>query len=249
MIRKLRVLVFDSGVGALSIMNHIRARYPFLDLDVLCDDVFFPYGEKQDSVLDERVSSVIGHFAAREPFDLAVIACNTASTVCLPRLRSQFTKPIVGVVPAIKPAAADSLSKTIGILATPATIGRKYTHELIARYASKCTVHLYGSTKLVEEAERKIREGTPNKKVVYDELAKLLSKDPEQKMDRIVLGCTHFPILIEDFAESMLDREIVFMDSGEAIASRVGVLLKILTERKGSVGTIRQFYTSQFEKG
>jgi glutamate racemase len=241
-----RVLVFDSGVGALSVIGSIRKRFPFLNIDFLSDDLFFPYGEKVDQVLVRRVSEVITRQWETEKFDLLVVACNTASTVCLPQLREILKVPVVGVVPAVKPAVADSLSRSVGLLATTATVGRKYTHDLIQRYAKDCSVFMHGSTALVYQAEKKVKGEPVDPKIIYEELQTLLRKDEEGKMDRIVLGCTHFPLLIEELEQSLNERQIVFVDSGEAIASRIGSLLRVFAEKTGRVGTMRQFKTSEW---
>lgn len=220
-----RVLVFDSGVGGLSVAREIQRRTPWLTLVYASDNGFFPYGTKGESELIARVDKVIHALLDQYPVDLIVIACNTASTLALPHLRSQLDIPIVGVVPAIKPAAQLSQSGVIGLLATPATVARPYTHELIREYASECQVIALGSSELVELAERKLRGETIDGQSVVQITRGLLEKDHAHAMDVLVLACTHFPLLKDELARCLPDH-LVIIDSGEAIARRVDFLLK-----------------------
>src|SRR5690606_22891926 len=147
---------------------------------------------------------------------LAVVACNTASTVALPRLRSQFALPIVGVVPAIKPAARLSANRIIRLLATPGTVARPYTQKLIDQFAADCEVIRVGSSELVEQAERKLR-GEP---VDLDLLRRIMAPIIEGGADTVVLGCTHFPLLQQEL-QLAAGRPLQWVDSGAAIARRV----------------------------
>lgn len=220
-----RVLVFDSGVGGLSVAREIQQRTPWLTLVYASDNGFFPYGTKGESELIARVDRVIRALLRQYSVDLIVIACNTASTLTLPHLRSQLDIPIVGVVPAIKPAAQLSQSGVIGLLATPATVARPYTHELIREYASECQVIALGSSELVEIAERKLRGDVIDSTSVAPITQRLLEMDQAQAMDVLVLACTHFPLLKDELAQC-LPGHVAIIDSGEAIARRVEFLLK-----------------------
>lgn len=144
------VLVFDSGVGGLSVYDEIRRLLPDLHYIYAFDNVAFPYGEKSETFIVERVVEIVTAVQQRYPLSLAVIACNTASTVSLPALREKFAFPVVGVVPAIKPAARLTANGVVGLLATRATVKRPYTHELIARFANECQIAMLGSAELVE---------------------------------------------------------------------------------------------------
>lgn len=217
------VLVFDSGVGGLSVLNAIAETLPGLPLVFACDNGFFPYGTKTETELVERVDAVLHTLIAEIRPQLLVIACNTASTVALPRLRSRFALPIVGVVPAIKPAAQRSRNKIIGLLATPATVQRPYTDRLIQEFAADCTVIKVGSRELVQLAEDKLR----GKAVDTGQLAPILAPffaNPAQSPDTIVLGCTHFPLLRDELAAAS-PATVQWVDSGSAIARRVAELL------------------------
>ena len=151
-----RIVIFDSGVGGLSIYQEVVKKCPNHDYVFVSDNLAFPYGTKPEAELIERVVSVVKVVEEQYKPDLLVVACNTASTIALPSLRSRFNFPIVGVVPAIKPAAKLTKSKVIGLLATPGTIARSYTQSLIDDFAQDCTVVKVGSSKLVGMAEQKI---------------------------------------------------------------------------------------------
>ena len=150
------VLVFDSGVGGLSVYDEIRHLLPDLHYIYAFDNVAFPYGEKSEAFIVERVVAIVTAVQERYPLALAVVACNTASTVSLPALREKFDFPVVGVVPAIKPAARLTANGIVGLLATRGTVKRSYTHELIARFANECQIEMLGSAEMVELAEAKL---------------------------------------------------------------------------------------------
>src|SRR5690606_9470593 len=153
------ILVFDSGVGGLSVHAAIAAQLPGETYVYACDNAAFPYGPKPEDELVERVHAVLDALIARFQPKLLIVACNTASTVALPRLRQHYTLPIVGVGPATKPAAAISRTRVIGLLATPGTIRRAYTDQLIRDFADACAIVRIGSADLVQIAEHKLRQG------------------------------------------------------------------------------------------
>lgn len=219
-----RVLIFDSGVGGLSVYQEIYAQLPNVQYVYAFDDAGFPYGELPEEVLIERTQHIVSLLVDRHCIDLVVIACNTASTIVLPSLRAMLAIPVVGVVPAIKPAAMMSKRKAVGLLATPATVKRDYTNKLITQFASDCEVHRIGSTRLVEIAEEKLR----GKDVSVAELAEIL-RPWQDKVDSIVLGCTHFPLIKQEIAQAF-GSPVQIIDSGTAIANRVKALLGEGTE-------------------
>ena len=151
------VLVFDSGVGGLSVYDEIRHLLPDLHYIYAFDNVAFPYGEKSEEFIVERVVAIVTAVQERYPLALAVVACNTASTVSLPALREKFDFPVVGVVPAIKPAARLTANGIVGLLATRGTVKRSYTHELIARFANECQIEMLavGNGRILENGEVK----------------------------------------------------------------------------------------------
>lgn len=214
------VLIFDSGVGGLSVYKEIAQLLPEQHVVYAFDNAAFPYGELADDILIQRVCGMVTSLCYERDIALVVIACNTASTLVLPHLRSLLSIPVVGVVPAIKPAVAMSKTKHIGLLATPATVNRTYTKQLVEEFAPDCHVEMVGSTELVQMGEGKLR-GTPvDKKILKQVLMPFINKT-----DCIVLGCTHFPLLRDEIEEILGDQCLV-IDSGKAIANRVDALLK-----------------------
>lgn len=220
-----RILVLDSGVGGLSILREIRLRLSCAELVYVCDNAFFPYGTKPQAEIEARVEHVALQAAARTSPDALVIACNTASTAVLPFLRARLEQPVIGVVPAIKPAAAITRSGVIGLLATPGTVARDYTHALVRDFAPDCEVIMLGSSELVWLAEQKLRGAHLPLEQVRDIVAPLLEHPRGDELDTLVLGCTHFPLLREELAAALPER-VVMVDSGEAIARRVKSLLQ-----------------------
>ena len=220
-----RILVLDSGVGGLSVLNEIRTLLPTLPVDYIADHKFFPYGSKTQTQLNDRVSLLIESMVQRAAengygYRLAVIACNTASTVVLDNLRASFSLPFVGVVPAIKPACINSNNKRVGLLATEGTVTREYTHGLIRSFAADHQLTLVGSAELVTLAEQKLSGNILD----IQTLVSILKPFKEANVDTIVLGCTHFPLVKEEL-KAAADWPVKWVDSGKAIAQRVEYLL------------------------
>ena len=226
-------LVFDSGVGGLSVMREIAALLPQLRLTYAADNAAFPYGTKTETELVARVSTVIGALVSATAPDIVVIACNTASTTALAAVRQFLTVPVIGVVPAIKPAAAASQSRVIGLLGTKATVASAYTAALIEQFADGCTVLTHGSPELVEAAERKL-QGLPPGEAVIAAVANLFGQLGGDRLDTIVLGCTHFPLLAQELATAA-PHPVTWMDSGAAIARRVAAILELSTPTEPSI--------------
>ncbi|EDM49842.1 glutamate racemase [Marinobacter algicola] len=210
-----RVLVFDSGVGGLSVADCIHRQLPGVKLVYLADNAGFPYGAQPESVVIERSQALIRLALSEFPCDVIVVACNTASTVVLPYLRAMTSIPVVGVVPAVKPAAAVSENRRIGLLATPATVRRPYLADLIDEFASDCTVERLGHPDLVQWIENLV-SGSP---VPEQALSVALQPFRDVGVDTVVLGCTHYP-LIKDLLQRQLPAVKHWVDSGEAIARR-----------------------------
>lgn len=221
------ILVFDSGAGGLSVAKEILRKIPNCHMSYAADDAFYPYGIKEDRVLTQRIITQVGKlYEALKP-DIVVVACNTASTLALETLRGKFDCPFVGVVPAIKPAALLSESKVIAVLATPATVSRIYTHNLIKDYAPEHKVILHGSNILVEIAERKLFSNDIDQRLLQKEFDTLFAEPDAEQIDTLVLACTHFPLLKQEIMAITRQRKrsINLIDSGEAIARRVWDLL------------------------
>ncbi|HEY3147464.1 MAG TPA: glutamate racemase [Dongiaceae bacterium] len=214
------ILAADSGLGGLTIVAEIRKALPQARLAYLCDNAFFPYGTRPDAELLGHFLGVMNQAIRRVQPDLIVTACNTISTICLPQLRAATSIPVVGVVPAIKPAAQQSRRKIIGLLATPATIDRPYTDDLIQRYAADCTVLKIGSADLVEMAEAKLLGPAVNQDRLRSILAPFFDRPADAQPDLVVLACTHFPLLREEL-QAAGPVGVAWIDSGAAVARRV----------------------------
>jgi glutamate racemase len=222
------ILVFDSGVGGLSVLGPIRALMPGVRVVYAADDAGFPYGTKSEAEIAARVPALLGRLVQRYRPRLAVIACNTASTIALAHVRAALDLPVVGTVPAIKPAAEASKTRVIGVLGTQATVRQGYVDRLSAEFASDCVVLRHGSAALVELAEAKLRGEALPAGAVAAELAGLTGQPEGMRMDRVVLACTHFPLLREELAaaaEGLGLTGLGFDDGGPGIARRVKVLL------------------------
>ena len=218
-------VVFDSGMGGLSVIAELEQIGFSGRVEYAADTGFFPYGDKSDDALIRRVPALARALVDEINPDLFVIACNTASTLALEVTRAVVDVPVVGTVPAIKPAAKATQTGTIGVLATPGTLKRAYTDALITEFARNCRVLTHGSVKLVELAERDAAgEDVPDEEIAA-ELAKLIEQPGGEAIDQIVLACTHFP-LIRDRLQALAPAKMNFIDSGEAIARRVMSLLK-----------------------
>jgi glutamate racemase len=207
------------------VCQSILARLPGIKITYFADDAYFPYGLLDETTLRNRLRELMSAMLLQHKPDLVVLACNTVSTLVLPDLRAEFDIPFVGVVPAIKPAAQLSQSGVIGLLATPATVKRPYTDQLIADYASQCQVLRVGSSELVKQAET-LLSGQPVDLSVLDSIIEPFRHPVNgAKVDVVVMGCTHFPFLKHQLAALLPG--IKWVDSGEAIAKRVEHLLDL----------------------
>lgn len=228
-------LIFDSGVGGLSVAAEIRARLPHLQMSYAADDIFRPYGEKTESQLKARLPGLLWELTETVNPDIVVIACNTASTTALTEIRAALDIPVIGVVPAIKPAAAISRTKTIAVLGTPGTVERRYVDDLINDFASDCRVLLQGSVNLVDIAEKKLAGEPVDLDWIKTELAPMFSGRHGADIDAVVLACTHFPLLREELKASVT-QSVQWIDSGDAIARRVEDVLKSLDIKAARLG-------------
>jgi glutamate racemase len=218
------ILVFDSGLGGLTVHAEIVKALPDLRYIYVADDAAFPYGRLTPEVCAARVVDVIGHMIARFQPDIVVIACNTASTVALPALRAAFAIPFVGTVPAVKPAAALSQSRMISILGTPGTVSREYTHDLIIQHAADCRVSLVGAPNLARLAEAHLRGEAVSDADVLAEIAPCFKQKEDTRTDAVALACTHYPLLL-DVYRRVAPWEVTWVDPAPAIARRVMTLL------------------------
>jgi glutamate racemase len=217
------ILVFDSGLGGLTVHREIAAARPSADFVYVADDAAFPYGGMQEATLIARIVGLMGELIAAHRPDLIVIACNTASTIALPDLRRKFSLPFVGTVPAIKPACAGSVTRRVSVLGTEATVAREYTRALIRDYASDCRVTLVGSKVLAGYAEAELH-GVPVADAALEAEIAPCFCDDGARTDTLVLACTHYPLLIERLRQ-LAPWPVNFLDPAPAIARRVVDLL------------------------
>jgi glutamate racemase len=217
------ILIFDSGLGGLTVYREVAAARPDADFVYVADDAGFPYGAKREDELIERVVRLMGDLITTRRPDLVVIACNTASTIVLPALRKTYSVPFVGTVPAIKPACAGSVTRRVSVLGTEATVAREYTHALIRDYAGDCQVTLVGAKNLAGYAEAELAGAPASDAEIAAEIAPCFGDDGAHT-DTVVLACTHYPLIIERLRR-LAPWPVNFIDPAPAIARRVISLL------------------------
>jgi glutamate racemase len=222
-----KILIFDSGLGGLTVLREIVRARPDAHYVYVADDEFFPYGHHSEDELIARVVPLVGELIAAHAPDLVVIACNTASTLVMSYLRERYKVRFVGTVPAIKPACAQSKTKRVSVLGTKGTVKREYTRALIRDFAQGCEVTLVGSAELASLAEAALSGGEVSDREISAELAPCFigngGNDPA-RTDTIVLACTHFPLLMERLV-ALAPWPVDWIDPAPAIARRVVELL------------------------
>ncbi|ALQ56049.1 Glutamate racemase [Pseudoalteromonas issachenkonii] len=235
------IMVFDSGIGGTTVLEHIQQSIPHAQYSYFMDNALLPYGAQSQQTIINRLCGLI-QFIKDESLnvDLIVIACNTASTSALSSVRQITDIPIVGVVPAIKPAAQLTQSKHIGLLATPATVSSPYTDALIKEHASSITTSLYSSVELVTLAETLFFTQHLDLDKLHTELNRL---NINNDIDVLVLGCTHFPILAKPISD-YFNTQVQLLDSGAAIAKRVSSLLKLSDNQAGIKKPLHYYATA-----
>jgi glutamate racemase len=218
------ILVFDSGLGGLTVFSEVLKARPDARFVYAADDAAFPYGRLSEQALVARVLDVMERLIALYDPQLVVIACNTASTLVLPWLRERFRIPFVGTVPAIKPAALATRSGHVTVLATPGTVARDYTRDLIETYASHCRVNLVGSTRLAGFAEAELAGAPVSDGELLAELAPCFVNAPDGRTDVVALACTHYPLLLPRL-RALAPWPVTWIDPAPAIAKRVVQLI------------------------
>ena len=225
MSRAPKILLFDSGLGGLTVLSEVQKARPDAAFTYVADDAYFPYGTLNPRRLVDRVVSLMGELIDAHRPDMVVIACNTASTLVMAPLRAAYPQiEFVGTVPAIKPAAARSRSRLISVLATPGTVSRDYTRDLVRAHASECDVTLVGSHALADLAERQIRGEAVADAELIAEIAPCFVELAGWRTDMVVLACTHYPLLARRF-RMLAPWSAEWIDPAQAIARRVADLL------------------------
>jgi glutamate racemase len=219
------LLFFDSGVGGLSVLGPTRALLPNAPIVYAADSAGFPYGKRSEADLASRVPALLGRLVERFHPRLAVIACNTASTIALDHARAALDVPIVGTVPAIKPAAEMSKSRVIGVLGTEATVRQPYVDDLAAKFAADCTIIRHGSPELVELAEAKLGGEEVSVDAVKAAAQPMFDARDGDRIDTVVLACTHFPLLGDELRAAFPD--VAYVDGGPGIARRIAFLTRV----------------------
>lgn len=218
------LLFFDSGVGGLSVLKPTRALIPKASIVYVADDAAFPYGTRSEAEIASRVPALLGRLVERFQPRLAVIACNTASTIALDHVRSALDLAVVGTVPAIKPAAELSKSRVIGLLGTDATVRQPYVDDLASRFAADCTMIRHASARLVELAEAKLAAADVDVAAVRQSLLPMFAAEKGESIDVVVLACTHFPLLADELGQAFPGRQ--WVDGSAGIARRIAWLTR-----------------------
>jgi len=221
------ILVFDSGLGGLTVLREIVSARPDAHYVYVADDAFFPYGHHGEEQIVARVVPLVGELIGAHAPDLVVIACNTASTLVMSHLRAAYQVPFVGTVPAIKPACASSRSKRVSVLGTKGTVKREYTQGLIRDFAQGCEVTLVGSADLASLAEAALNGGKVGDREIAAEIAPCFVEDAgdnQVRTDTVVLACTHYPLLMDRLV-ALAPWPVQWIDPAPAIARRVADLL------------------------
>lgn len=222
------ILMFDSGVGGLTVLREARVLMPDRRFVYVADDKAFPYGAWEEPALQAHIVELFAKLLDRFQPAISVVACNTASTLVIDALRDRFPgHPFVGTVPAIKPAAERTRSGLVSVLATPGTVKRQYTRDLIGKWAQKCHVRLVGSNNLAGLAEAYMREGFVDEEAVRAEIAPCFVQHDDLRTDIVVLACTHYPFLANRMRKTA-PWPVDWIDPAEAIARRALSLLPVV---------------------
>ncbi len=216
------LLFFDSGIGGLSVLTEVRKALPCAPIVYAADYAGLPYGTKSEAEIAARVPALLGRLVERYRPRLVTIACNTACTIALTHVRAALDVPVVGTVPAIKPAAEATRSGVIGLLGTAATIRQPYVDRLQANYAGGMTLLRHAAPELVEAAEAKLRGQIVDPAVYAIAMRGLTARPESDQLDVTILGCTHFPLVQEELSAAAPG--IRFVDGAAGIARRISFL-------------------------
>ncbi len=240
------ILIFDSGVGGLTVYDALRKLLPDAPVIYAADLAGLPYGTKSEAEIAARVAGLLGRMSERYQPRLICIACNTASTIALAMVRETLEVPIVGTVPAIKPAAAMTKTGVIGLLGTAATVRQAYVDNLEAEFAADKRLLRYAASGLVGAAEAKLRGQPVDRAAIETAVSALRSMQGGEDIDTVVLACTHFPLLVDELAESF-GPDVQFVDGANGIARRIVYLTqdqpfdRTLGARAVTTGDIEEF--------
>lgn len=218
------ILFLDSGIGGLSVMKAAAKLMPHQKFLYAADYAGAPYGTKSEAEIASRVPALLGRLAERYKPSLITIACNTACTIALSHVRAALNVPIVGTVPAIKPASLATKTGVIGLLGTQATIRQPYIDRLKNKFATDFIMLRHGAPELVHAAEAKMRGEPVDMKIIQDAIQGLTAQEHGQCLDHIIMGCTHFPLLVDELSEKA-PNDIIFLDGADGIARQIKRLM------------------------
>jgi glutamate racemase len=204
--------VFDSGVGGLSVLREIRRELPAEDLIYVADSGYAPYGDRPEEYVRGRAVAIM-EFLRTKGAKAVVVACNTATGIAVDALRARYDLPIVAIEPAVKPAAARSRSRVVGVLATTQTLAGQKFAKLVSTYAGDVEVLTQAAPGLVDQVEAGQLNTPPTRSLVERYLRPMLEKGA----DTIVLGCTHYPFL-DDLIRDVAGSDVVVIDSAVPVA-------------------------------
>jgi glutamate racemase len=213
------LLFFDSGIGGLSVLRAVREKLPHAPIVYAADYAGLPYGTKSEAEIAARVPALLGRLVERYRPRLVTIACNTACTIALSHVRAALDVPVVGTVPAIKPAAEVTQTGIIGLLGTAATIRQPYVDRLQSDHAAGMTLLRYAAPELVRAAEAKLRGEEVDHQIYTDAMRGLTNHPEGDRLDVVALGCTHFPLVEEEL--KAVSPEMRFVDGAAGIARRI----------------------------
>lgn len=238
------ILVFDSGIGGLTVLREARLLMPERGFIYVADDAGFPYGGWEEGPLKARIVALFGDLLARFDPEAVIVACNTAFTLAGADLRLAFPEMrFIGTVPAIKPAAERTRSGLVSVLATPGTVKRAYTRDLIQSFASQCHVRLVGSENLARMAEAYIRGESLDDAAVLAEIAPCFVEKDGARTDIVVLACTHYPFLANVFRR-LAPWPVDWLDPAEAIARQARRLVPLVDGAEHPEGLDLAVFTS-----
>jgi glutamate racemase len=233
------VAFIDSGIGGLPYLEYTRTLLPKKRFVYAADRENFPYGRKNPEAIIRATVLLTERLRERENPALVVVACNTMSVVALAELRRRFPLPFVGVVPAVKPAAAFSKSRCVAVLATQRTVDDRYLEDLIEKHAEGCRVENFPAADLVDFVERDLYKASPDEK--RERVRREAERFRRAGADTVVLACTHFTHLLEDFISELGDGVRV-VDSREGVARQVMRLLGETDATRRGPGRPDAFY-------
>lgn len=217
------LLIFDSGIGGMSVVQAVRNLLPNAPIVYAADYAGLPYGTKSEAEIAARVPALLGRLVERFRPRLVTIACNTACTIALGHIRAALDVPVVGTVPAIKPASLATRTNVIGLLGTTATIRQPYVDRLEAEFAIGMNLLRHAAPELVLAAEAKMRGEMVDPDIYAAAISGLTSQPDGNQMDVVILGCTHFPLIEEELIK-FAGPEMQFVDGAAGIARRIAYL-------------------------